>query len=457
VTIDPIYLPVQVSNPIRTPAPPALPEVSTPPVPSLAEADNVSLEVVLVSGVNYPKKRGKIQDLFSDYCKRIAPKLHKKYHGVKITVFNFFDGTQQEYQFRGDTLVQPVVIQNVGKLKDEHYRFVVDEDDDAKEKYAVTAPSKDDTTLYFPGISDIHATDDVKKKDYLKAFRDDKLKEKSLSVSDIYRYIENLGKSAKGSLVELHLFSHAYAGGPVFVNTKEFYEWDAAASKWNWFNDKKYLDKDGRKEDFDSGITIIKNVSDFRAAFADNGFSMVWGCNAYSSPKQIINQTTKSKHYKEMLKDPDKKLLELEFNSDDWDEDTADEFHELVLDTAPYSTGNKSEKKSLNDIKKILQPILDDTYMKKMAQGTGKDVLGALPGTYTNLDQKYQSKFGIRLMHVPLGKDYNDYIDDKDFSKGYVDFRAILKFYKDHLGVEFKPDGEYDKKTYGRGYAAYKA
>lgn len=454
--INPVFLPMQVVNPIQSSASPALPAVQFPVVPALANARNANPEVILVSGVTYPHERGKVQDGFSGYCKRIAPRLHKKYAGVKITVFNFFGGTQEEYQFKNNILVQPVITKNIGKLKNEHYRFIVDEGDDTKEKYVITAPSSDDHTIYFPGISDIQATNDVKKKDYLKAFRNSKLKEISMSVSNIYHYIEDLGKSAKGSLVELHLFSHAWIGGPIFANTKEFYEWDTASSKWNWFNDGKYLDKDGRSEDFDSGFTIIKNMSDFKAAFASNAFSMIWGCNAYSSPKQIINQVRKSKYYKEMLKVPDKKLLELEFNSDDWGEDTEDEFHKLVLDTTPYSTGKKSEKKSLNDIKKILQPIIDDTYMKKMAQGTGRDVLGALPGTYANLDQKYQSKFGLLLMHVPLGKDYNDYIDEKDFSKGFVDFRPILKFYKDHLAIQFKPNGEYDKKTYGRGYAIYK-
>ncbi len=453
---DPIFLPVQVANPIHPPVLPSVPGVQSPVVPVLAGANKINPEVILVSGINYPKKRGKVKDAFNGYCKRIAPRLNKKYPGVKITVFNFFSGTQEEYQFKNDTLIQPVIVKNVEKLKDEHYRFIMGKDDDAKEKYVVAAPSSDDHTLYFPGISDIHATNDVKKKDYLKAFRDSKLNEKSMSVSNIYYYIEDLGKNAKGSIVELHLFSHAWISGPIFANTKKFYEWDAPAAKWNWFNDGKYLDKDGRSEDFNSGVTVIKTMVDFKAAFANSAFSMIWGCNAYSSPKQIINQARKSKYYKEMLKEPDKKLLALEFNSDDWGEDRDDDFHKLVLDTAPYSTGNKSEKKSLNDIKKILKPIIDDTYMKKMAQGTGKDVLGALPGTYANLDQKYQSKFGIQLMHVPLGKGYNDYIDDKDFSKGFVDFRAILKFYKDHLAVQFKPDGEYDRKTYGRGYAVYK-
>ena len=454
--IDPIFLPAQVANPIQTPAwpvLPTLPSIPSPVVPAVPATTKTTPEVILVSGVSYPHKRGKVKDVFNAYCKRIAPKLHKKYAGVKITVFNFFNGTQEEYQFKSDVLIQPVVVKNVGRLKDENYRFIEDEDDDTKEKYVVKAPSSEDTTLYFPGISDIHSTRDVTKKQYLKAYKDGKLKEVSLSVSNIYNYIEKLGKNAKGSLVELHFFSHAWNDGPILANTKDFSEWDEAASKWN-FSDK-YLDKDGRLEDFDSGQTVVKSMPDFKAAFASDAFSMIWGCNAYGSPKQIVNQTRNFKHFKEMVKDPDKKLLELRFNSDDWGEDTED-FHEEVLDTAPYSSGTRSEKKSLNDIKKILQSILDDTYMKKLAQGTGSDVLGALPGTYANLDQKYQRKFGIMLMHVPLGEKFDDHIDEKDFSKGFVDLRPILKFYKDHLAVQFRPDGEYDKKTYGRGYTVYK-
>ena len=455
--INPIFLPAQLVNPIQPPASPAmptLPSIPSPVAPAVPATAKTTPEVILVSGVTYPHKRGKVKDGFSVYCKRIAPKLHKKYPGVKITAFNFFNGTQEKYQFKSDVLVQPVVVNNVGKLKDENYRFIEDEDDDAKEKYVVKAPSPEDHTLYFPGISDIHSTHDVTKKEYLRAYNDGKLKEVSLSVSNIYNYIETLGQNAKGSLVELHVFSHAWIGGPILANTKDFSEWDAAASKWNYSD--KYLDKDGRSEDFDSGRTVVKSMSDFKAAFASDAFSMIWGCNAYASPKQIVNQTRKYKKFKEMVKSPDKKLLQLVFNRDDWGEDTEEEFHDLVQDTKPYTTGKKSEKKSLNDIKKILQTILDDTYMKKLAQGTGSDVLGALPGTYANLDQKYQSKFGIMLMHVPLGKKYNDHVNEKDFSKGYVNFRPILKFYKDFLAVQFRPDGEYDKKTYGRGYAVYK-
>lgn len=461
MAIMPIFLPAQVANPIQPaalPEPAKLPSIEPPKGPVAAGAVQVNPEVILVSGVNYPHKRGKIGDGFSEYSKRIAPKLYAKYPGVKITVFNFFNGTQEEYQFKNNTLVQPVVVQNMGKLKDKNYRFVKDKDDPVKETYVINDPStKDDEyhTLYFPSISDIHPTNDVTKLEYLKAHKNGKLTEVSLSIGNIYDYIEGLGKTAKGSLVELHVFSHAWIGGPILVNTMEFYEWDPAAATWQWLNDGKNLDKDGRPEDFDTGISIITNLADFKAAFATDAFSMIWGCNAYASPKQIVNQTRNSKHFKTMLKEPDKKLLELVFNSDDWGEDTVDQFHELVNDTKPYPAGMKSQKKSLNDIKQILQDILDNTYTQKLASGSGKRGLGALPGTYANLDQQYQSQFGLMLMHVPLGKAYKDYLNDKDFSKGFVDFRPILTFYKEVLGVQFKPDGEYDKKTFGRGYAVY--
>lgn len=456
--INPIFLPADVLNPIQPPAPPsppAVPSIEAPEVPVVAAKKKPPPEeVVLVSGVNYPHKRGKIHDGFSLYCKRIAPKLHKKYPAAKITVFNFFSGTQEEYQFKGTALAKPKVVTTFGALDAKNYRFTVDKGDDAKEKYVVKEPASGGHTTYFPGISDIHATKDVKKTDYLKAFKKHKLKEVSISIRDVYEYIESLGKSAKGSLKELHVFSHAWIGGPILANSREYFEPNVAGTSV-WLNDSKFLDKDGRPEDFDTGYTVLGSLPDFKAAFAKDTLSMIWGCNAYASPKQIVNQTINSKHFKAMVKDPGKKLLELVYNSQDWGEDTEDEFHELVLDKAPYTTGKKSEKKSLKDIIKILKKMLDGTYMKALAKGSGNQVLGALPGTYANLDQRYQTKFGLLLMHVPLGKKYKDYVDDKDFSKGYVNFLPILKFYHDHLAVSFKPDGEYDKKTYGRGYAAY--
>jgi hypothetical protein len=59
---------------------------------------------------------------------------------------------------------------------------------------------------------------------------------------------------------------------------------------------------------------------------------------------------------------------------------------------------------------------------------------------------KEQLKFGLTLMHVPMGIEF---IDDQNF-------KNVLAFYNKHLGVTFRPENEYDKKNYGRGYGVFK-
>jgi hypothetical protein len=435
--IAPIYLPVPVMTPIIPPVVDEIePEKLFEPI-AIEEEPITDPEVILVAGVNYPHGRGKITNLFYDYCKAIAPVLHKKYARVKITVFHFYAGAIEEFQFKENKLLAvPLVVKNFDKFSQKNYRFTkVDTADDKNSTLVVSSSGTGGHTLYFPSISDVFKdSESPTKKDYVEAFKAGKLTEKSLSIGDMYGYIAGLPDDR---IAEVHFFSHAWMGGPILVNTDKFiFE--------NKLSDTtKYLDKDGRTFDFLDHLKTIPDLAGFKKKFGINAFSEIWGCNAYVSPKKIIlAMLDQPALLKKAVANPDDKLFVFSYNSD-WAEENKTKFHELMQDD-PSNTTTKSDKKSLNDVIAILRKKADATYMKALAKATGKSVLGALPGTYADLDTAQQRKFGIRIMHVPLGAKF---LDEQNF-------QGVLGFYRKHLGFAFNTD-DYDTRNFGRGYARY--
>jgi hypothetical protein len=436
--IMPIFLPVPVMTPVLPPVVDEIePEKLFEPL-TIEEEPAADPEVILVAGLNYPHDRGRIDNLFYDYCKVIAPVLHKKYGAVKITVFNFFAGTIEEFRFKDNKLLAvPVVIRNFDKPKQKNYRFVNKNETDNWESTLVTAPTpKTETTRYFPSISDIFKdSESPTRKEYTEAFKAGKLTEKSLSIGDIYSYISTLPDDA---LLEVHYFSHAWIGGPILANSDSFILNKAP------LDPTKYLDKDGRWYDLVDKFKTIPGLADLKKKFRTDAFSEIWGCNAFVSPKIIIHtMINQPSLLKKAEGSPDEKLFIFEYNSD-WAEKDRKEFHQLMKDD-PANTSAKSDKKSLNEVIGILKHETDGTYMKFLAKATGKNVLGALPGTYADLDTKEQMKFGMKIMHVPMGKSF---LDEQNF-------QGVLGFYKKNLGFAYRVESEYDTKNFGRGYAVY--
>jgi hypothetical protein len=432
--INPIFLPVEVLAPIAPPVPPISTTIS-PPVSAATQPPPARPEVILIAGVNYPHHRGAITDTFTGYCKTIAPSLFKKYLNTKVTVFNFFESRIEEWTLVGN-IIKPTIVKSFDKLNKDNYWYV----DDVNSVLTTKPPFPDAHTRYFVGVSEILKSGSIRSGDYIKAISDGTIKEKSISIDDVYKYMIEIGQTTPQSIQEIHFFSHAYIGGPILVNTIKY----------------KIIDKDGRQEDFSPTTGKISNLNDFRKSFDVNAFSAIWGCNAFRFPKKTIHHIIDDsrKDYEKAKKDPNEKLFEFQYDSD-WGANEV-KFHQLMHDADPPTTGNKSEKKSLNDVIAILKDILDKTYMQANAAASNKDVMGALPGTYADLDKDSQKNFGVKIMHIPMGRKFDDFDEEKGKNpKSYINFKGILKFYEDHLGVTFKPNGEYDKH-FGRGYAIYK-
>jgi hypothetical protein len=415
---SPIILPVPPIPPIKL-QPVTPPEPPRPPI-VMKRTPPPQKEAVLVSGLAYPRQRGeKIRDVFSNYCATMAARLNKKHPGIKITVFNFYEGAQMLYEFSG-TVLKKTVVKSLGRLNVDNYRYVKI---DGANRIFVTRKAEADAeykdVIYVTGISDAFGSADVKDRDYSKAVNAKKVTEKSISIGHVYDYIETIGRDNTRGLVEFHIFSRADTeGSPKLVGS----HWYSA--KTSEKIEAKYIDKDGRGMDFNPLASYkpgINNLSDFKNASSSNTITVNWGSALGTNAKSDILYVMNSPVYEEMLKDPDKKIL-------------------------PWDWGVMF---SLDDLRTFWNDNhVKTNYSYKLANTLRGKCYGAAPATDANLDdERTQKKFGIPLMHIFMGADFLD--------PPKVDYRVILKFYDEVMGAKFYVEDKEYHKTYGRGYIEF--
>jgi hypothetical protein len=251
--------------------------------------------------------------------------------------------------------------------------------------------------------------------------------EDSISVSDVYDYLADVGAKRPNTIKELTIFSHAYAGGPILVNSKDLSGSNTA---------RDMLDKDPRaRKDF---TAANMQLDQFSKAFATDATSIVWGCIAWTFMKKLVLFTIAQKS---KIPNPDDKKFQFTWTKD-WVEDLQT-FHNLL---GGDSKSNNSAKLSLNDIKIVVANAINDTYMQKLAGASKNRVLGALPGTYSDLDDT--GPIAERFLHVPVGPKSNNSATEN--------FSGVLDFYNKVMGVSFEPTMYGGWTPFGRGYGIYK-
>jgi len=164
----------------------------------------------------------------------------------------------------------------------------------------------------------------------------------SISIVHVYGYIQDLGVAAAGSLLRLDIFSHAWVGGPIMINTFETAAFSSTTTR-------DPGDKDGRSKDFDS----MARVADLKKAFASGGTAKMWGCQATTDNRTIVRAAARAKDKSAKMK--------ITYAGKDFDI-SADE-----IATA------------------IRTKILPNTYMKALAKAAGITMHGAPPGMGANL------------------------------------------------------------------------
>jgi hypothetical protein len=422
---------------------------------------------IIVSGLNYPEyklNKNKTQWVLSplspeswrSYALGRATRILKRHPTSLVTIFDFFTGEvgnvqmrKGKAQFKPDGKPRPVISAD--------YR--VQDDTLSWKPLQPTQPNTGEegepAVRYMPGISEL-SPGPVTYEQYKAAFYSGKRKPKnnSLSVTDVYNYIVQIGNDKKRahSLEEFHFFCHGWIGGPLLTNSDDNIDSIGDAKEELLRKGRTFtiptrdpIDRDARAKDF---LSTNLDTDAFAAAFADKGFSFVWGCNTLSFAKQLVLKTAFQKRKQQLVKSQfSKPVLEFELN-EDWD--VSDKLFHDLLGTGKQKS--KSNKLSVSDVALIIRRIMGGTYMNALAIASKKPVRGALPGTYADFDPK--GKPDETFLHIPQGEviHHGNQIERKP------NFSGALLLYKEVLDVKFdKSEGfaPLGLTEYGRGYGTY--
>ena len=203
----------------------------------------------------------------------------------------------------------------------------------------------------------------------------------SISIVHVYRHIIELGRRSPGSLLALHVFSHAWAGGPILVNTDE-------SRRYAGSPQRDPADKDGRTKDFSP--TNMPEREHFAAAFGRGAIAKIWGCYATTLYRRMARAAAKAL-------EPDTPLTV-----------RADE-HVRKLSAAQI-------------VEEFRAVILGDSYMARLGRAAGITVYGAPPGMGANLER--------------VGKRWYMYVDQGVYALEY-------RWYAQALGLEPDVSGHF--------------
>jgi hypothetical protein len=252
-----------------------------------------------------------------------------------------------------------------------------------------------------------------------------------LSVLDVYKRIQQIGRDAPYTLQEFQLWGHASSSayssnnGTAFANTDHVDVVGRAG--------RHPLDLDARAiRDFDK-VTIDRRL--FRMAFAKGAMTIVWGCNWSRPFYDVLGQAIKQLGTKPLKDD-----ASFVFS---WRQDTGGpEGWFRVLMDLKAGDPTKNVKKDGKFLRELVQRLLRETYMQQLANLASRCVTGGVPGVGSDYDERSEQKQPC-LSNIPLAPLY-----------GMTDnMQHVLNFYVQHFGVRFNPDGAHP--TFGRGFALY--
>ena len=244
----------------------------------------------------------------------------------------------------------------------------------------------------------------------------------TMSIIDVYKHVQELGRTEPGSLRELSFLSHGFLFGPILVNSDDGLAGDAARDP---------NDKDGRLTDFDPPNMDAAAKADFQKAFAPDGFIWVWGCVFANSPRQVLHRVLSSRKYPQAAGGT---LDESETFDFTFSRDHAEQFFDVDPAFFPTRTNGRfplTFRRTLADIKTFLNGRLGATYCQTAALAAQVPCFGGLPGTYSD----YERGARHNVMVVPTRKP--PYADN---------FSGYLRFYKKYTHRELDPEG----RNYGR-------
>jgi hypothetical protein len=224
-----------------------------------------------------------------------------------------------------------------------------------------------------------------------------------MTITDVYNDIATLGITQPGTLHELHFFSHGWIGGPILANSNDQFAYSSLRSA---------DDVDPRvNKDFAPPQFTAAQQQAFKNAFSAAAFSWCWGCAFPDIVNRILFKLQNNRGYKESGMHDDDYLTFTNLSDD--------EINDIELRVGGKVPDRKKVELALKAFKIYLATHFAGSYYYSLAEGTGKKVYAAAPGTYAEFDS--DQKKGLLTVS----------------SK----FTKHLKFYENYMGLQQAPEG----------------
>ncbi|MGO3183395.1 MAG: hypothetical protein ACTIJ9_11240 [Aequorivita sp.] len=214
---------------------------------------------------------------------------------------------------------------------------------------------------------------------------DDLNKSNYITKNTIYDIVGEIGSNNPKSIMEMHIFSHAYFNGPILANSYEDFG-----------------------VDIDMRISDIKKVSSkFSSSFNKSGYVKIWGCNFPTITNAVYSKIRKNTKYKESLIEEDeiftypKNHFYFVMGSKELD----------LINYINQRIGSSFKiddiiKLSFKQIKQILAYDFINVYAAHLAYYSNTNVYSALPGTYADIDPAFtinsQTLNNVDLFNIHL-------------------------------------------------------
>jgi hypothetical protein len=245
----------------------------------------------------------------------------------------------------------------------------------------------------------------------------------TMSVTDVYAAVQNIGAGAPGTLQELSFFSHGWMGGPILVNS---FDDRTARVTLPPILGGGLLDftvpsttRDPDDKDPRSHFDFIPPTMDaialglFRDAFAADGVVWLWGCAFPRLLHQILHKIERNSVYAESGLPNDTKFTITNLSTDE--ADLMERHLSPIIGAFPDKLRIELEFKF---IKHFFCRMTAASYSHHIARNSGRPTFAAVLGTYSDYDTGK-----LPLMHVELA------------------FKRHFRFYHNYLGFDFDPEG----------------
>ena len=244
----------------------------------------------------------------------------------------------------------------------------------------------------------------------------------TLSVTNIYQAVQQVGVNAANTLVELSFFSHAWMGGPILVNS--FDDGAVTLAMPPLLAPTPFALPSGQRDPDDKDPRAAKDfiaptmdavaLANFRKAFHSAGIIWIWGCAFPRLVHEILHKIERNRAYKASGLGDDVIFKLTNFNAAQ-----AGLLEQVLLPElgAPFPDKKKIELK-FKFIKHFFCKITSASYSHHIAVAANVKTLGGVMGTYSEYDSGV-----LPLMSVHKG------------------FARHFQFYKNYLGFTYDPEG----------------